>query len=277
MRKASVYFLTFALVIFCARGSRAQQEPNLERGYKPFGSYQGGDIDSVNLMNGNVVIHKPLRSYQQRGSKLGIDYSFRYNNKGFEISEFCDSFDACTDQWVLPEFGNGVEVIEDHDQIGGSYQLIQSVFNSNDWVVIPYFSTSDGAQHIMGNTGGANYRTLDATGLQASDITSAAPVSYDYNGVRYFGVTSAPNSPPWAVIREDSNGNQILSRSDLTRFQDTLGRILQTPYGASPTNDYSGCDLLPATRAKLYMIWTKERGRKVIAKLCHPHQIHRRQ
>ncbi|HLJ85999.1 MAG TPA: RHS repeat-associated core domain-containing protein [Candidatus Angelobacter sp.] len=46
----------------------SQSEPNLENGFKPYGSFAGNDIDSVNLMNGGMVVHAPLPyRYPQRG------------------------------------------------------------------------------------------------------------------------------------------------------------------------------------------------------------------
>jgi hypothetical protein len=52
---------------------------------KPFGAYQSGEIDSVNLANGNVILHIPLVSYPQRGSALKLDFQVIYNNKGWYV------------------------------------------------------------------------------------------------------------------------------------------------------------------------------------------------
>src|SRR5215831_14914097 len=38
----------------------AQTQPNLENGWKPYGSYDGSHLDTVNLMNGNLLVHSPL-------------------------------------------------------------------------------------------------------------------------------------------------------------------------------------------------------------------------
>ena len=48
---------------------RPRCTPNLENGFKPYGSYEGSKLDTVNLMNGNVVFHAPLMpETPQRGS-----------------------------------------------------------------------------------------------------------------------------------------------------------------------------------------------------------------
>jgi RHS repeat-associated protein len=48
---------------------QAQTAPNFENGWKPYGSYDGTHLDTVNLMNGNVMFHGPLMpDTPQRGS-----------------------------------------------------------------------------------------------------------------------------------------------------------------------------------------------------------------
>jgi hypothetical protein len=57
------------LVIFCHWAVIAQTAPNLENGWKPYGSYDGTHLDTVNLMNGNLMLHAPLiPDTPQRGS-----------------------------------------------------------------------------------------------------------------------------------------------------------------------------------------------------------------
>lgn len=45
----------------------AQTNPNLETGFKPFGSYDDANFDSISLTNGNLILHIPMFSYPQRG------------------------------------------------------------------------------------------------------------------------------------------------------------------------------------------------------------------
>ncbi|HSK45470.1 MAG TPA: hypothetical protein VLA83_16450, partial [Candidatus Binatia bacterium] len=47
----------------------AQAAPNLENGWKAYGSYDGSHLDTVNVMNGNLMFHGPLTpDPPQRGS-----------------------------------------------------------------------------------------------------------------------------------------------------------------------------------------------------------------
>ena len=65
-----VRFLTLVCAVFMAANvAVGQSQPNLENGFKPYGSYDGSHLDTVNLMNGNVIVHGPLTpDPPQRGS-----------------------------------------------------------------------------------------------------------------------------------------------------------------------------------------------------------------
>ncbi len=87
-----------------------QTNPNLETGLKAYGSYEGGNIDSVSLTNGNLILHAPVFSYPQRGP-LDWTYLLTYNNKGFVVHEICNPRTGdCTRSWYFQ--GSGVELIE---------------------------------------------------------------------------------------------------------------------------------------------------------------------
>ena len=53
-----------------------------ETGINPLRSYEGGDIDFVNLNSGKLVVKIPLVSYPQRGGKLNLGFSLIYSNTG---------------------------------------------------------------------------------------------------------------------------------------------------------------------------------------------------
>ncbi len=71
-------FISFTL------SAHAQTQPNLLNGMPPLGSYEGSNVDTVNLVNGNLILHIPLPfDYPQRGN-LGIKYYFVINSKTWE-------------------------------------------------------------------------------------------------------------------------------------------------------------------------------------------------
>jgi hypothetical protein len=57
LRNSAVIFFLACLLVVAASG---QTQPNLENGFKPYGSYDGGSLDTVNIMNGNLMLHAPL-------------------------------------------------------------------------------------------------------------------------------------------------------------------------------------------------------------------------
>jgi RHS repeat-associated protein len=78
----------FCLALFLSAGSVgafAQSQPNTENGTKPYGSYDGGSLDTVNTMNGNLLLHAPLLpDYPQRG-KITPHYNLYVTSKGWQV------------------------------------------------------------------------------------------------------------------------------------------------------------------------------------------------
>ena len=81
MRVALILFL-MALAAFAP--VEAQEHPNVARGFTSSGTIATGDVDNVNLFNGNLVIHLPLgQSYPVNG---GLSYRLNlvYNSQVWE-------------------------------------------------------------------------------------------------------------------------------------------------------------------------------------------------
>lgn len=62
----------------------AQTHPNLERGFSPDKAYQMGEIDSVNLFNGNITLTIPLGTTSAISEKLSLGLTASYNSKLWE-------------------------------------------------------------------------------------------------------------------------------------------------------------------------------------------------
>ncbi len=67
-------FSCIIAILMITAPSAAQTDPALEEGLKPFGSFHGGNIDSVNTTTGKLEVHIPLISFPQRGSRLRLNY-----------------------------------------------------------------------------------------------------------------------------------------------------------------------------------------------------------
>ena len=67
----------------------AQSEPNLEVGFKPYGSYHGSEMDTVGLMAGNLTHHLPYPyHYPQRGTGLDDQFFLVMNSKSWTVRAY---------------------------------------------------------------------------------------------------------------------------------------------------------------------------------------------
>ena len=60
--------LVCALLLIAALPSMAQDPSDFEKGFQPYQSYGLTDFDTINLLNGNLLLHIPIISYPQRGN-----------------------------------------------------------------------------------------------------------------------------------------------------------------------------------------------------------------
>jgi hypothetical protein len=80
LRPARLLCLTSFLLLASATWAQ-----NFDRGFVPYESYQGSGLDSVNLSNGNLLLHIPIISYPQRGTMPPLTLSLRYNNPRWNL------------------------------------------------------------------------------------------------------------------------------------------------------------------------------------------------
>ncbi len=134
-----------------------------EQGLKPFGSYDTNDLDSINLVNGGLLLRAPLVSYPQRGDRLNLSFFIRYNSGGWRVV-YTTTATGTTGKWTW--FGTGAEVVRD--------QIIRVNCHS---VTITFFGggvnkkgcdarTSDGSVHQLADTTstGTSKESIDAQG-----------------------------------------------------------------------------------------------------------------
>ena len=235
--------------------AHAQTTGDIAEGFTPYQSFHGGDVDSVNLYNGNLILRIPLASYPQRGGALKVSYSFLVNTKSSHVVKTCTPVTPsnCTYFWSY----NGGGVVED-DAVGIIEKVIQPIPQSTNRDSEFAIVTSDGAQHPMVPEDSTGQVTGDATGFWANSstfTTAPAPtVIIDRNGVRNF--ITATNG----VLREDPNGNQITIASNGI-LTDTMGRSLpympatSTSIPGSSTTNFSGCTgPLPIASATIWSL-----------------------
>jgi RHS repeat-associated protein len=236
-------FLTYAV---------SQVPPPTQDGFMgltPYGSFNGGNIDSVNLSNGTLTVQAPFLSYPQRGKDLGLTFNVSFNGKPFQVREFCPPKINCFWVWLESQFGASVSV-SDAENVGSSSQKVTVNPSIPTYGYIYSILLADNSSHIMGRLGGdildgqdntydetGNFRTLDATGWEMVLPSITTPSYISPSGVRY----SFPSNG--VQKREDANGNYITLSSNYTSYTDTLGRQIPAPptVGSSGNTNSSGC------------------------------------
>jgi RHS repeat-associated protein len=212
---------TFLVFAFCSF-STAQNDPNADAGLKPYGAFQGSDIDVVSLSNGKLSVIIPFFSYSQRG-KVKLEYRLQYTQKDWRTKQVCNALGDCWLSW-LPMTGTSVKLTTSNDLSSSSQTIQLDAFTT---VTVSSLVTADGGSHYWASSGGVK-RTIDSTGF----LSSSAGIS-DRSGVLI-------------NINKDSNGN-VITRSSVDNSKiDSLNRT--TP--VSPVNsvgnitnptDPSGC------------------------------------
>jgi RHS repeat-associated protein len=244
-------FLSIALAAL-----NAQTTPDNTIGLTPYQSFHGGDIDVVNLSNGNLILNIPIIAYPQRGT-LKMSFSLVYNSRNIHSTQQCFNFPPapprCVLFWI---YGSGPSVVNE-----GQVSIMEQIFQSpNQGPKLAEFAvtTPDGGQHPLAlNFPNTGQNATDGSGFWAnsSSVTTApAPtVIIDRDGVRHFISPSAPG-----VVSEDPNGNTISIRAD-GAITDTMGRVFLSGGGGatpgSPTSNFSGCTgPLPIASATIWSL-----------------------
>src|SRR5215469_13588882 len=245
-------------------------DPSLETGIKPFGSYHGGDLDSVNLANGNLILHIQLAEYPQRGA-LGYTLRLGYNNKGWYVFPNCNSTTGiCRPYWVWN--GQGVTVNSTCCAVGSSLQM--SIV-SDDQLQISWapvspsappgvfdFSatTPDGGVHQLFPLQGGGKLAIDGTDIWYDGSTPS-------NHIPGVSRTSDGISTTGYSFPQDTNGNYFAAGSAVT-MTDTLGRTFPTASSYTVT-DFSGCTGPLPTASAAILTFPGFNGGSKLVKLCN--------
>ena len=101
MRAVQKYVLCLLVLLSLVAVARAQMPPNLENGFKNWGSYDSTKLDTVNTLNGNQMLHAPLLpNYPQRGGSLTMQSLLYQTSKTWQASCSVDFNGQVTCQWA---------------------------------------------------------------------------------------------------------------------------------------------------------------------------------
>jgi RHS repeat-associated protein len=272
----------FVFVLVGAIGVFAQTSPNLEAGFKPYGSYEG-DFGAVNLASGGMDHHLGMpMAYPQRGGIGSIQPFVVINSKNWAVQFFPVDTSGYY-RWMpggarnsfSAAFTNSFSLEVDRARMLDVTVTGATESDSNYFLKLP-----DGGTHSLAFVGSSTtlLETVDASGyrveLQGADTygvsTSAAVI--DRQGNRYQLATFAgpvssthtcDNSGTCETIWNyadqalptsvtDTDGNVLSFSAANGVITDTLGKTL--PWTASSsTSDFSDCVTPSAiTSAALY-------------------------
>src|SRR5579864_5282526 len=183
-----------------AIAASAQTQPNLENGFKDYGSIHGSNIDSVNLTTGNWMLHSPLFADVAQRGDLGAHYFAYATSKNWQIKCTPNSTTGQTCFWVPG--GTGV-ALERSTAISVHRTVIISAPGDGTITYEGYGYTlngPDGASHQMYGIPGTEDANGDPTIYESLDTTGyhVTLSNQDSNGV-------------WATVTMmDRQGNQYL-------------------------------------------------------------------
>ncbi|HEX2162490.1 MAG TPA: RHS repeat-associated core domain-containing protein, partial [Thermoanaerobaculia bacterium] len=92
--RAPLSLAAVAAVLLAPSPLSAQVDPNLERGFSPEKVYAFGEIDQVNLFNGNLMLGVPVGGGYAVGGALSYRLVLRYNSNVWDFQSACHNVDG---------------------------------------------------------------------------------------------------------------------------------------------------------------------------------------
>ena len=248
LHSARFLLLGLGLLTSDAAGySQAVPDGNTAQGWSPQAFYNGGQIDNVSPLTGNLFLSIPVLGYPQRGGRLSFEFNLFYNSNVWYSKQVSGSGFV----WTWGGNGSpqtdtiGAYVARDqhlgHSLTVSSSSMVGGGNNYSQYLVTRqqqsyYVRQSDGAMHYIGDnvyesctqTGYACPSTynLDTIYYYATDGTGFVPVSYPYD-TSFVVKDPAGNQHTWPGGFEtvtDPNGNSLVTSS--TGWTDTLGNLI---------------------------------------------------
>lgn len=246
-------WITSSIIAFS--GIVAFSQAANEQGFKPYGSYTGGEIDQVNISNGHLELRIPLLSYPQRGGRLKLSFLALFHNPVWnERTETVPTTNVVDHFW---EWDSPPGVIFLNEQAPPTIDqiLVKGGTSPSDPPFYAYaLVMPDRSERPLGNVSGTVYNTIDATGMKWDSGSQTVTFS---DGTRYSGVSGS------TPVLEDSNGNQITFGSTVV---DTMGRNIPA---ATSTTDFTGCTgSLPISSASVWSV-PGANGSSNVFKFCN--------
>ena len=209
--------LLLALVIATAAFAG---DPNQKRGFSPNEVFQTGDIDHVNLFNGNVAITIPLGQAYQAGPLLQYQFMLTYNSKVWDYKFSRNVYPGCSQDQMPCDLRYAIPESTSTAGFGWTVSLGRLVLPTSDepahgWLYIG----PDGAEH------GFN-QSIDppSSSTPPMNMVRARTTDSDYLELR----RDNPNAPE--VWFPDGHVRKFDSSGRLTEIRDRYGNWVRVQY-----------------------------------------------
>lgn len=162
-------FAVFFVSVLVVAAARAQQSPNDDHGIVPGKAYQSGDLDTINLFNGNLNLSIPLGPSFHVNGILGYGFTLHYGGNPWDFG----THQVLAPQTMLanrPRLPYSYAVPRHGDNAGLGWSLSLGAYyglGPLSWVQTdPVYRSSDGGEHTFVNGGSL---TSDGTYLRRKD------------------------------------------------------------------------------------------------------------
>jgi YD repeat-containing protein len=219
-------FLSF-FVLLCQVSGFAQTAPDLENGFKPYGSYDGSKLDTVNLMNGNLMLHAPLVPVSPQRGSIKVGNTLYLSSKDWQTVCYTPTNSGPICSWKKGGTGVNIQITPGlslhrtlNTSFGGGGGTIQEAYGYS--IVSP-----DQASHSLHGVAGTEDLNLEPTQFDSTDLSGfhlalsnpdptsgvfSHAIVTDRNGARYegdFRITSGCGRAPKGLLTSSTDGVQL--------------------------------------------------------------------
>jgi RHS repeat-associated protein len=209
-----------------------------QTGFPEHGVFQGSNVESVQVNNGNLHIQIPLVRMKGRGPAYFVN--FVYDTKGWNIREFCHQASQLICTYAVKsgvattQFGKLVHPFSNFAPAAAKSSPVTCGLNGSINETLDTFTVSDpeGGHHLLKPEQQPRFKTC---GYPSSNVLYAADGSGWISNSS--GVVSKDGTVYSNTSVTDSNGNQVVLNADGASVTDTMGRVIKLPFD---TTDASG-------------------------------------
>ena len=176
--------LAWLVVLFAALNGAAQSSSNLADGFAADKMYQFGNVDAINLFNGNLIINIPIGPAYQVSDGLSYQFHLTYNGNVWDTTQRCIEF-GVPPEYICKQLGfpsrvanAGLGFLLTPGEILGP----QTEWNATqDWLYV----SPDGARTVVGPYGSSGSRFIrmrDVGAFKEIDFPDGTTHQFELDG-----------------------------------------------------------------------------------------------